>query len=158
MPITSLWVNGTTDGRTVNSEPYFNVPGQARLPKFDHITWRGGVIIEGDPVEIDLIGDYTIPADESNADEKKGIWIVQVKYLNERLNKSELEKYLGRVEKMIAEEYSGPEYGTVQQWFFCKSGYSKPAEEVLQAQEIYHSDRLRFNALAQLFDFIGVPA
>lgn len=133
----------------VEGEVYFSTPGTIRLPHMNNIRRREGVIKEGVPYEIDVVGEYNLKfIDESNAD--LGVWYVSVRYRKERMNEKEVEAFIKQVD-MVQQER---QYGEVVRWYFSKAGFTEEAKERLRQEGIYFSDLDQFNELADLFGLL----
>jgi hypothetical protein len=152
------------DGREVDGAAYFNHAGPIPLPRFERVERRGGIVKAGVPIEvstgstrrIDLTGEWTIPEQESQA-----AWLVQVKYTQTPIGEEAVQHFLAQTQAVMAEEG----YATLTRWYFCKacgesdrtSGYTGEAARALKAAGVLYSDLEQFNALANLFDFFGLP-
>ena len=147
------------DGRQVEGERYFNHAGPVQLPVFEKVERRGGIVKGGIPVEIDLTGEWTlsppsIPPTGGEAEgERKGAWLAQIKYQQVPIGVESVRHFLEQTEAVVAEK----EYTAVTRWYFCKQGYTDEASQMLQQAGVLFSDRAQFNALANLFDFFGLP-
>jgi hypothetical protein len=100
------------------------------------------------PIEIDLTGEWTIPDSED-----KAAWMVQVKYTQEPVSQDTVQHFLAQTETIQAEH----DYAAVTRWYFCKGGYTSEAKQALGQAGVLYSDLTQFNALANLFDFFGLP-
>jgi hypothetical protein len=136
------------DGREVDGKAYFSHAGSIRLPTFETIERRGGVVKAGVPIEIDLAGEWTLPENKTRA-----AWLVQVKYTQDPIGKDAVQQFLAQAESVLANEG----YASVTRWYVCKSGYTREAKQALEEVGVLYSDLTQFNALANLFDFFGLP-
>ena len=162
------------DGRSVDGAHYFNQAGEVTLPRFEKIEKRGGIVVDGIAIEIDLIGEYLLPVEEEedydddedveeeeeeeeDYDEEEavapalGAWLVQVKYSKKRIREQTVRKFLTQIAAMKQQ------YPTTTCWFFAKGGFVKNAAKLLDEAGVLYSDRKQFNQLANLFDFFGLP-
>lgn len=137
------------DGRTVEGQRYFHHAGDVMLPDFMEVKRRGGVIKAGVPLEIDLIGEWTLPNDAG-----RGAWLVQVKYTTRPASAQDIQTFLAQSAGTSTEK----QYAQVIHWYVSKGGYSTEAIHALQEAQIFYSDRAAFNALANLFHFHGLPS
>lgn len=143
------------DGREVDGTLYFNQAGMMQLPDFKKIERRTGLVVDGIPIEIDLIGEWeeTSSEDEDEQTEaKQGAWLVQVKYSKKRIREKTVRLFLTQVEAM---KKAG--YDTTTCWYIAKGGFVKKAAQLLDESGILFSDRAEFNKLANLFGFFGLP-
>lgn len=163
------------DGRVLDGETYFSTSAPVTVPKFKQIDHRWGVIEDGIPNELDLIGEHSfmveaeLPkthADElddvQNGDdqdedetvkEETAAWFVQVKYKKRTTSEANVTAFLTQIETI----QSTKGYTHLTQWYVSKGGYTAGAEELLRESSIYFSTLAQFNALAQEFDFLGLP-
>ncbi|MFQ5616973.1 MAG: hypothetical protein ACE5GO_11020, partial [Anaerolineales bacterium] len=137
------------DGREAGGESFFTQAGQVTLPVFETVERRKGAIIEGIPLEIDLIGEWDL-ADGAG----RGAWLVQVRYTKKRMGIEPVRRFLAQVEA-VARVYA---YSRPTCWYICKGGFTSEAAAALQEAGVLYSDRAQFNKLANLFDFFGLPA
>ncbi|MCP4347306.1 MAG: ATP-binding protein [Desulfobacterales bacterium] len=139
------------DSTKVDGSTYFNVSGDVKLPKFENIERRGGIVHKGIPVEVDLTGEWT----EGDSDDpgKTSAWIVQVKYTKDPIGPDDIRKFLDQADKIIEKKA----YANVTRWYFSKKGYTKAASECLRQAGVLYSTLEQFNALAKLSGFFGLP-
>lgn len=136
------------DDRDVDGTLYFNHPGTVKLPRFESIERRGGVVKAGAPIEIDLSAEWTLRDEQS-----PGVWLVQVKFTQQPISQKEVRHFIEQTDTLIREK----NYQTVMRWYFCKQGYTAEAVKILQEAGVLFSDRSGFNALSKLFGFFGLP-
>jgi hypothetical protein len=136
------------DGRTVDGELYFQHKGPLLLPGFVKVERRGGVIQAGVPLEIDLIGEWKLPAKAG-----RGAWLVQVKHTAQATSGQDVRGFLAQTAGANADQ----KYIETVRWYVSKSGYTAEAIQLLQEAQILYSDRTAFNRLAQMFNFHGFP-
>ncbi|MEM7531100.1 MAG: ATP-binding protein [Chloroflexota bacterium] len=136
------------DDRQIEGQPYFNIPDIIELHHFIKLQRRAGIIEDGKPIEIDVIGEYNASDGES-----VGAWMVQVRYKGKKTTRPDVVTYLEEVEKVRADRG----YDEVIHWYFSKSGFTEPAKLLLQEEGVYHNDLHQFNDLAQIFGFMGLP-
>ncbi|MCP4350371.1 MAG: ATP-binding protein [Desulfobacterales bacterium] len=142
------------DNREVDGASYFNTTEKVKLPVFEKIERRGGIVKGGIPIEIDLTGEWTdTPGSESGGKNRKSAWLVQVKYTSAPVGKSDIRQFLEQTGKVAAEK----KYANITQWYFAKKGYTASAEQCLQQAGVLHSTLGQFNALAKLVGFFGLP-
>ncbi|MEM7134814.1 MAG: ATP-binding protein [Chloroflexota bacterium] len=147
------------DERTLDGETYFSFPEPVFVPKFTQIDQRWGVVEDGVPNELDLLGEYPcltnieLPED-APIEEQTAAWLVQVKYKKRTTSEDDVAAFLKQVESIRATKG----YDQVTLWYVSKGGYTKDAESLLRTSNIYFSTLEQFNALAQQFDFLGLPA
>jgi len=134
------------DQREVDGTSYFGLDEQVHLPKMVQIDRREGVIKEGTYNEIDVIGEYAM------RNERKGAWLVSVRYRDKKMGVGEVEKFIQHAAKTQQEK----QYAQVTRWYFSKKGFTQNALDLLCAEGIYHSNVDEFNALANLFGFLGL--
>ncbi|MCP4106633.1 MAG: ATP-binding protein [Desulfobacteraceae bacterium] len=139
------------DGSMADGATYFNTPGDVKLPKFDNIERRGGIVHKGIPVEIDLTGEWTDADLDDTA--MQSAWIVQVKYTEAPIGPDDIRKFLDQADKIIEKKA----YANVTLWYFSKKGYTKAASECLRQAGVLYSTLGQFNALAKLSEFFGLP-
>lgn len=151
------------DGRTLDGETYFSHSAPVTTPKFDSIDNRWGVIEDGVPKELDLIGEHLLSEDDAKIDnisiyrhtvQRSSAWMVQVKYRQRKTSKTDVENFLQHVETVTLTKG----YTQVARWYFSKGGYTSDAETLLREEGIYFSTLAQFNALAQQFGFLGLPS
>ncbi|MBV7335142.1 ATP-binding protein [Chloroflexi bacterium TSY] len=137
------------DNRTVDGVLYFGHAQPVTLPRMETIERREGVIKEGVPHEIDVIGEYRLyNKQEGNA--ALGAWLVSVRYRQERMGEKEIDAFIQQTAAVQAEKG----YDEITRWYFSKSGFTQSATTRLQDEGIYFSDLERYNALARLFGFL----
>ncbi|MEZ4870265.1 MAG: hypothetical protein R3C14_53540 [Caldilineaceae bacterium] len=137
------------DNRAAESQPYFSVPGTVNLPRMEKILRREGVVKEGIPHEIDVIGEYKLYNGlEGNA--SLGAWLVAVRYRGQKMGVSDVTDFSTDVTALQDEK----QYGEVTRWYFSKAGFTEAAIQQLQEQGTYFSDLKQFNALAARFGLL----
>ncbi|MBV7335147.1 hypothetical protein KFU94_44295 [Chloroflexi bacterium TSY] len=147
------------DDRDVDGETYFGQPGTIRLPKMATIEQRTGVIKQGEISEIDVIGEPKLVrlkgtvADEPIDPDSDSVWLVSVRYRQQKMGEQAVTQFLKHAETVQAEKG----YTTVTRWYFSKSGFTEEATALLQAEGVYFSNLEQFNTLANQFDFLGLP-
>ena len=139
------------DGREVDGRDYLGVDETIVLPKMHQIDRREGVIKKGDYNEIDVIGEYAIPSDQGGR-AKIGACFVSVRYRNKKMGAGEVRNFI----KHAAATQGEKQYAQVTRWYFSKQGFTEEAINLLQAEGIYYSDVEQFNALANVFGFLGL--
>ena len=146
------------DGRTLDGESYFSFPEPITVPKFKQIDHRWGVIEDGEPKELDLIGECPVPdgdrADDGPDEKQIAAWLVQVKYKKRTTSEADVAAFLAQIDAV----QSVKGYAQLTPWYVSKGGYTQGAEDLLRASAIAFSTLSQFNALAQEFDFLGLPA
>jgi hypothetical protein len=133
-------------GQEVDAAAIFNLEsGRLRLPKFNKVEHRTGLIIKGEMIEFDLLakGEET--------------WLVEVKYRKTPVRSAEVEKFLKKIAKTkgwsrIAKLPEGKRL-----WFFSRSGFDEPAAARLRELNILHSDIMGFNALCRTLNIGELP-
>ena len=116
--------------------------GEVKLPLFKgNIEKRSGTIKDGSPIEFDLIA--------RGFDEN---WFVEVKYWKTPVGKTEVEKFLNKLEEIDLEDSK-----TLVAWLFSRNGYQKEALEMLRSSKIRHSDTDGFNEIAQEVGCVKLP-
>lgn len=136
------------DGRTVEGAAYFNQPGPLVLPKVSKLERRGGIVQDGAPVEIDILGETA-----ASGDTLPTLWVVQVKYLKTAIGEKEVADFLQQCTMLLQQR---PATAAVR-WYFSKSGFTRAALKLLQSEGVLYNDLLTFNHLARLFHFFGLP-
>jgi hypothetical protein len=146
------------DGRQVDGDRYLNYAGLVQLPIFEKVERRGGIVKGGVPIEIDLVGEWTlplpsIPPARGEAKGGRGAWLVQVKYKQAPAGEDDVRHFLAQTEAVVAEKGCAE----VTRWYFCKRGYTAEAARALQQAGVLFSNREQFNDLAKLCGFFGLP-
>ena len=141
------------DGRVLDGATYFSTPELVTVPKFSEIEQRWGVIEEGIPNELDLIGEYKLPYDAELGKAPQAAWLVQVKYRKRTTSKAEVEGFIDQVKAV----QSAKGYAEMTLWYISKGGYTEEAAVFLSEEGIYCSTLSQFNRLAQAFGFLGWP-
>jgi len=146
------------NNRKVDGLTYFNIEGDIELPKFSRIHRRHGVIEDGIPHEIDLIGEYSRrnrPDDvDFNSNAIYAAWMISVRYRGQRMGVKDVHQFM----RDVAIVQNEKRYGEIVRWYFSKTGFTKDARALLQAEGIYYSDLVQFNQLAQMFDLMALIA
>lgn len=145
------------DGRHVDGSLYGGSPHKISLPNFERMEandalpseQRGGVVVDGKMVELDLIGEWQ----ESSPDDSPSAWLVQVRYTEKGMGIAAIKKFLGQVQLMKAKKG----YTKVVSWYVCRGGFTKEAATALAQEGCLFSKREEFNKLANLFGFFGFP-
>ncbi|MEM7532272.1 MAG: hypothetical protein AAF639_08850, partial [Chloroflexota bacterium] len=141
------------DGREVDGY-YFNQPQSVKLNQFRFIERRGGVVIAGDKVEIDVIGSWFIPETKQT---QEGMWLVESKYLKDKVDSGQVAHFIKQSNKFMVKSDETKRYVEIHRWFFSKAGFTGPAIQLLEREGIYYSDWAQFYALATLLGFRGLP-
>jgi len=79
-------------------------------------------------------------------------WFVEVKYWKTPVGKTEVEKFLNKLEEIDLEDSKN-----LVAWFFSRNGYQKEALEMLRSSKIRHSDTDGFNEIAQEVGCVKLP-
>ncbi|MEM7535595.1 MAG: hypothetical protein AAF639_25690 [Chloroflexota bacterium] len=140
------------DGRTLDGPSYFSTPDPVTVPDFYKIENRWGVIEEGRPKELDLIGEYQGYDEEAEVFMRLA-WFVQVKYRKDKVTSTQVQEFLDQIHAV--QDTKG--YDEVTPWYVSKAGYSEPAKNRLEEEGIYYTDLQQFNDLADVFGFLGLP-
>ncbi|MEM7536884.1 MAG: ATP-binding protein [Chloroflexota bacterium] len=140
------------EGQTIDGSDYFTLSGDVTLPKFMRIERRGGLVVEGESVEIDVTGEWLINRDLDHL--TKGAWLVEAKYTQEPITKPVVAHFL-KQSKHVEERFG---YQQVVRWFFSRSGFTGPAETLMKQEGVLHSDWKQFLALARTMGFFGLPS
>ncbi|MDZ7261576.1 MAG: ATP-binding protein [candidate division KSB1 bacterium] len=125
------------DGREVEGERYFGIKGKQVLPRFQSIECRSGVIIQGERIEFDLIGEH-----------EGGRWLVEVKYWKGGIGVGEVEGFIKKLGKMK---------GAYEGWLFSRGGFDAGARALLEEKGLKHSGIREFNLLARELGLAGLP-
>ncbi|MEZ4734796.1 MAG: hypothetical protein R3E79_47495 [Caldilineaceae bacterium] len=133
----------------VDGETYFSITGNVTLPRMAQIVRRAGVITEGSPHEIDVVGEYEL-YNQQAGNAGLGAWLVSVRYRQEQMNEQEVDPFIHHAAAYQAEKH----YGAVTRWYFSKAGFTDGARQRLQQEGIYASDLAQFNALADRFGLL----
>lgn len=136
------------DGRTVEGATYFNQPGSIVLPKFGKLERRGGIVKDGAPVKIDILGEAAAVSNVPAI-----LWLVQVKYLKSAIGEKEVADFLHQCTAVLQQRPAT----AVARWYFSKSGFTRTALKLLQSEGVLYNDLPTFNHLARLFHFFGLP-
>ena len=129
-------------GQEVDGAAYFNCDGRIALPNFVTIERRGGVVTDGIPAEIDVVGEWS-----------QGVWMVEVKYTQERIGAKLVQDFIDRCEKFRAKTA----YDHYIRWYFSKSGFTKEALALLKQAGILYNDWEQFRTLARSCGCLGLP-
>ncbi|MEM7536749.1 MAG: hypothetical protein AAF639_31505 [Chloroflexota bacterium] len=135
------------EGQIIDGTTYFNLPTQITLPKFKRIERRGGIVLEGVPIEIDVVAEWKIDDTTINA------WFVEAKYTQEPITKPTVQDFLTNAKDAAA----NMEYAQVTKWYFSRQGFTGPAKDLLKKEGILHSDWKQFLAFARTMGFFGLP-
>jgi DNA-binding Lrp family transcriptional regulator len=131
-------------GQEVDAAAIFNLDlGKLRLPKFNKVEHRTGLVIEGEMIEFDLLA------------EGEETWLVEVRYRKTPVRANEVEKFLEKLSKL--EGWLPPLPEGKRLWFFSRSGFDDEAAARLHELNILHSDILGFNALCRAVGIGEVP-
>ena len=162
------------DGREVDGRLYFNSPHKINLPSFEGVEQRGGIVVDGIMVEVDLIGEWSesspnpstlvpervcgqqaVPelVEGHRPSDGQCAWLVQVRYTEKEMGIAAINKFLQQVKLMKAKKG----YAKVISWYVCKGGFTKKAAQTLAQEGCLFSKRSEFNKLANLFCFFGFP-
>ncbi|MCE7980900.1 MAG: hypothetical protein DYG89_06880 [Caldilinea sp. CFX5] len=137
-------------GQTVDGSRYFNLAGPVLLPKFDRIERRGGLVQAGKAVEIDVLAEWRV---QTLPTPLFGIWLVEAKYTQERIDADAVKHFLQQTEQVQAQG----RYVTIVRWFFSKSGFTQPAEQLLKEAGVLYCDWQAFLAFSHTLGFFGLP-
>jgi len=131
------------NNQRVDAKRVFGIDeGEVKLPLFKgNIEKRSGKIVDGSPIEFDLIA--------KGSDEN---WFVEVKYWKTPVGKTEVEKFLKKLEEIDLEDSK-----TLVSWFFSRNGFQKEALEMLRSSKIRHSDTEGFNEIASVVGCVKLP-
>ncbi|MEM7531007.1 MAG: hypothetical protein AAF639_02420 [Chloroflexota bacterium] len=140
------------DGRTLDGPSYFSTPDPVTVPKIYKIDNPWGVIEEGRPKELDLIGEYQ-GYDEDEGTFTQKAWFVQVKYRKDKVTSTQVQKFLDQIHAV----QDAKSYDEVTPWYVSKAGYTEPAKDRLEEEGIYYTDLGQFNGLADVFGLLGFP-
>ncbi|MGH7594875.1 MAG: AAA family ATPase [bacterium] len=140
-------------GQEVDAAAIFNLEsGRLRLPKFNKVEHRSGLVIKGEMIEFDLLA------------KGEEIWLVEVKYRKTPVRATEVEKFLKKLSKMkgwshLAKLPKGrsPDSSGKRLWFFSRSGFDEPTAARLRELNILHSDMTGFNALCRAVNIGELP-
>jgi predicted transcriptional regulator len=133
-------------GQEVDAAAIFNFEsGNLRLPKFNKVEHRTGLVSEGEMIEFDLL----VEGEET--------WLVEVRYRKTPVRLNDVEKFLEKLSKLkgwhrLAELPEGKRL-----WFFSRSGFDEQAAARLRELNILHSDISGFNALCRAVGIGEVP-
>ena len=143
------------DGQEVDGETYFGVAGQVGLPSFAEVRLRGGIVRDGRPLEIDVLGEQGRMGEGETGREGEGerVWMVEVKYRTEPMEKGEAEVFLAKAAQVTAEY----DYGEPVLWAVSRAGFTAPAEALLAERGVLRSDVKQFNALATALETLLLP-
>jgi DNA-binding Lrp family transcriptional regulator len=131
-------------GQEVDATAVFNLEaGNLRLPKFNKVEHRTGLVIEGEMIEFDLLA------------EGEETWLVEVKYRKTPVRVADVEKFLEKLSKMEGWQLPLPEGKRL--WFFSRSGFDEQAAARLRELNIMHSDVLGFNAICRAVNVGELP-
>lgn len=137
------------DGRSVEGMAYFNHSGLLLLPKFERIERRGGIVVAGNPVEIDVIAEW-----RNTPTDLPSVWLVEAKYTQERIDVTAVRHFLTQAAHL--REHAT--YASITRWYFSKSGFTQAAVQLLQSSGVLYSDWRQFRTLAGPLGFVGLPA
>ncbi len=131
------------NNQLVDAKSVFGInEGEVKLPLFKgNIEKRCGKIVDGSPIEFDLIA--------RGYDEN---WFVEVKYWKTPVGKTEIEKFLNKLEEIDLNDSKN-----LVAWFFSRNGFQKDALKMLQASKIRHSDSDGFNKIAVVVGCVRLP-
>ncbi|MEM7533203.1 MAG: ATP-binding protein [Chloroflexota bacterium] len=138
------------EGQTIDGADYFTLPNKVTLPKFMRIERRGGLVVEGESVEIDVTGEWLLNREPL----AKGAWLVEAKYTQEPITKPVVAHFL-KQSKQVEGRFG---YQQVVRWFFSRSGFTGPAETLMKQEGVLYSDWKQFLALARTMGFFGLPS
>jgi len=140
-------------GQEVDAATVFNLEaGLMRLPKFNKVEHRTGLVIKGEIIEFDLLA------------EGEETWLVEVKYRKTPVRVNDVEKFLKKLSKTkgwsrIAKLPEGRSPGSSGKrlWFFSRRGFDAQAAARLRELKILHSDIMGFNALCRTLNIGELP-
>jgi hypothetical protein len=117
----------------------------AKLPKFNKVEHRTGLVIEGEAVEFDLLA------------EGEETWLVEVKYRKTPVKTNDVEKFIEKLSKLA--DWSRPTElpAGKRLWFFSRRGFDAEAVARLREHKILHCDIFGFNALCRAAKIDEVP-
>jgi DNA-binding MarR family transcriptional regulator len=132
------------DGQEVDAAAIFHLGfGNLRLPKFNKVEHRTGLVLEGEMIEFDLLA------------EGEETWLVEVRYRKTAVRTADVEKFLEKLSKI--EGWQLPLSEGKRLWFFSRHGFDAEAKARLRELNILHSDILGFNALCRAVNIGEVP-
>lgn len=123
------------DGQEVDGV-VFGEEGPCRLPRFEKVRNRSGIIIEGERVELDVVA------------EGEEMWLVEVKHWQRPVGAGVVERFAERVQEW--------DDGVVP-WLLSLGGLTAGARERARELGIRHSDREDFNRLADAVGYVHFP-
>ena len=131
-------------GQEVDAADAFHLEaGSLRLPKFNKVEHRTGLIIEGEAVEFDLLA------------EGEETWLVEVKYRRTPVQINDVEKFVEKLSKL--DGWQSPLAEGKRLWFFSRHGFDDEAAARLRELNIMYSDIAGFNALCRAVKIGEVP-
>lgn len=126
------------EGQTVEGEVYFHRPGAVQLSRFARVhTVYAHPAGATRTYEVDLYG-------EPMSDDEPP-WVVEVKNWERPVGRSEVERFLEAAEHLQADR--GHEQ--VVCWIYGRSGFSGPAETLLEEREVLYTDQAGLVQLLQ---------
>jgi len=151
--VAEVYVQGVLrefDGRTVEGAEFFGLEGEIVLPEFAEVERRGGIVVRGSTIEVDLLGREKAG--------KRG-WLVQSRYQQRPVSRPEVERFLAQAETVKQKK----KWTDLRLWFVAKVGrhpfvaFAETARRLMRREGVLHSDIQAFNRLARLFGFTGLP-
>jgi DNA-binding Lrp family transcriptional regulator len=133
-------------GQEVDAAAVFNLKaGPLRLPQFNKVEHRTGLVIKGEMIEFDLLA------------EGEETWLVEVRYRKTPVRAADVEKFLKKLSKTKgwARFTKLPEGKRL--WLFSRSGFDEKAAARLRELNILHSDMTGFNALCRTLNIGELP-
>lgn len=129
-------------GQTVDGEVYFNTSDMVRLSHFSRV-FSTFALPPGatQTYQVDL---YAEPQTEDDLP-----WVVEVKNWTRPVGRPEVERFLAAVAHLIDDRG----HDKVVSWFYARSGFSEPAETLLQESGVLYTDQ---NGLVQLLEDLQV--
>jgi DNA-binding Lrp family transcriptional regulator len=133
-------------GQEVDAAAVFNLEsGPLRLPKFNKVEHRTGLVIKGEMIEFDLLA------------EGEETWLVEVKYRKTPVRAADVEKFLKKLSKTKGWSRPAKLPAGKRLWFFSRRGFDEQAAARLRELNILHSDILGFNALCRAVNIGELP-
>jgi len=131
-------------GQEVDAAAVFHLePGSLRLPKFNKVEHRTGLIVEGESIEFDLLA------------EGEETWLIEVKYRRRPVTRKDVDKFVAKLSRLKG--WRAPLGVGKRLWFFSRHGFDDEAAARLRELKIMHSDISGFNALCRAVKIGEVP-
>jgi hypothetical protein len=133
-------------GQEVDAAAIFNLEsGRLRLPKFNKVEHRTGLVIKGEMIEFDLLA------------EGEETWLVEVRYRKTPVRANDVEKFMKKLSKTKGWSRLAKLPAGKRLWFFSRSGFDEQATARLRELNILHSDIVGFNALCRTLNIGELP-